>query len=116
MAGGNQMKLRLVNIETPFAGDIERNIKYARACMRDCILRGEAPIASHLLYTQEGILDDQNAEERKRGMECGFAWNEYASATIVYVDLGISRGMQAGIDAAVQSMRETEYRRLGANW
>ena len=48
----------LVLLESPYAGDIEANLSYARACMRDCFERGEAPFASHLLYTQMGVLDD----------------------------------------------------------
>lgn len=56
--------MRLVIVESPFAGDVEENIKYARAAVRDCLMRGEAPIASHLLYTQEGILNDDIPEER----------------------------------------------------
>ena len=44
-----------VILESPYAGDIERNVKYARMAVRDSLSRGEAPIASHLLYTQEGI-------------------------------------------------------------
>lgn len=47
-----------VVVESPFAGDIQKNIEYARKCMADCLKRGEAPFASHLLYTQDGILDD----------------------------------------------------------
>lgn len=47
--------MRIVVLESPYAGDIERNTNYARDCMRDSILRGEAPIASHLIYTQAGI-------------------------------------------------------------
>ena len=50
--------MRLVIVESPYAGDIETNVKYARRCVKDSLMRGEAPIASHLLYTQEGILDD----------------------------------------------------------
>ena len=66
--------MRLVIIESPFAGNIEENIKYARECVRDSLLRGEAPIASHLLYTQEGILDDNIAEERQHGYYYRFTW------------------------------------------
>ena len=47
-----------VIIESPFAGDVDRNLRYARAAMRDCLLRGESPYASHLLYTQPGVLND----------------------------------------------------------
>lgn len=47
--------MRLVIIESPFAGDVVRNLRYLRACMRDCLRRGEAPYASHALYTQPGV-------------------------------------------------------------
>ena len=50
--------MKLVIIESPYAGDIEKNVAYARDCVRDSLMRGEAPYASHLLYTQPNILDD----------------------------------------------------------
>lgn len=102
----------LVNIESPFAGDTEKNIEYARACMADCLKRGEAPIASHLLYTQPGILQDDLPEERALGMQAGFAWNKQAQKTVVYVDLGITEGMKQGIAAAERDGRPVEMRRL----
>lgn len=57
--------MKLVIIESPFAGNVRENILYARMAVRDSLLRGEAPIASHLLYTQEGILNDDIKEERQ---------------------------------------------------
>ncbi len=107
------MKKRRVIIESPYAGDaatIARNERYARAAMRDCILRGEAPLAIHLLCTQPGVLDDRIPEERKLGMQAGFAWGDVAHATVVYEDLGITSGMKAGIDRAVAAGRPVEYR------
>jgi hypothetical protein len=106
------MEMTLVVIESPFAGEIERNIKYARACMRDSLSRGEAPLASHLLYTQEGILKDGVPEERNWGIEAGLAWGKKAKKTIVYTDLGISGGMEKGIQRAKDEGREVEYRKL----
>ena len=41
--------MRLVIVESPYAGDVEANEEYARQCVRDSLMRGEAPIASHLL-------------------------------------------------------------------
>lgn len=105
-------KMTLVIIESPFAGDIEKNIKYARACMRDSLSKGEAPLASHLLYTQEGILNDSVEEERNWGIEAGLAWGKKAVKTIVYTNLGISGGMQRGIDRAKDEGREIVYREL----
>lgn len=102
----------LVIVESPFAGDVEKNIVYARACMRDCLKRGEAPYASHLLYTQEGVLDDLIAEERSLGIEAGLAWGEAANKTVVYTDRGISGGMQLGVARAKLTGRPVEYRKL----
>jgi hypothetical protein len=62
-----------VILESPYAGDVEANMRYARAAMRDSLMRGEAPFASHLLYTQEGVLLDSVPEERTLGIEAGFA-------------------------------------------
>lgn len=105
--------MRLVIIESPYAGEIERNIDYARAAVRDSLARGEAPIASHLLYTQPGILKDEDPSERQWGIDAGLAWGRAAEATIVYTDRGISRGMEYGIAAAVSTGRPVEYRSIG---
>lgn len=105
--------MRLVILESPFAGDIEANVAYARRCVRDSLSRGEAPIASHLLYTQPGILDDADPIERAWGIDAGLAWKRVAEASVVYTDLGISKGMQFGIDAAVEAGLTVEYRSIG---
>lgn len=106
--------MRLVILESPFSGNVERNIRYARACIRDCLRRGEAPIASHLLFTQPGILRDEVPEERRLGLEAGWAWNARADAIVVYDDFGRSTGMVAGISDALSKRPDlpVEYRRL----
>ena len=108
--------MRLVILESPYAGDINHNVAYARACVRDSLLRGEAPMASHLLYTQEGILCDEIPDERQLGIDAGLAWGRAAIATVVYTDLGISRGMKLGIAAATDEGRAVEFRELGGIW
>jgi hypothetical protein len=107
-------EMRRVVVESPFAGDIEANLKYARACLRDCLMRGESPVASHLLLTQEGILDDADPIERAVGINAGHAWMHGAHAVVVYSDRGISPGMQAGIRSAAFHGLEVEYRKLNA--
>lgn len=106
---------RLVILESPFAATSpeakERNIRYARAALRDCLLRGEAPMASHMLYTQEGVLQDVG-EERRIGILAGLAWGRAAEATVVYKDLGISAGMQTGIARAKKEGRPIEMRTI----
>lgn len=104
--------MRLVIIESPYAGDIKVNVEYARACVRDSLSRGEAPIASHLLYTQPGILCDDIAEERQWGIDAGLAWKSVAQASVVYTDRGISKGMEYGIAAATAAGIPVEYRML----
>lgn len=101
-----------VILESPYAGDVEENVKYARSCIRDSLSRGEAPIASHLLYTQPGILDDNVPEERQWGIDAGLAWGKGADKTVVYTDRGISRGMQYGIAAAEKDGRPVEFRSI----
>ena len=104
--------MRLVILESPFAGDEQANIDYARLCVRNSLMRGEAPIASHLLYTQPTILDDSVPEERRMGIAAGLAWAVAADATIVYTDRGVSEGMLRGIHDAQLSLRPVEYRSI----
>jgi hypothetical protein len=104
--------MKLVILESPYAGDVKENIKYARACVKDSLLRGEAPIASHLLYTQEGILDAENPVERQLGIDSGLAWKAVAHGSVVYTDKGITQGMEYGIAAAKKQGLTVEYRKL----
>ena len=106
--------MRRVILESPYGSPSAwqrfKNRRYARACLKDCLSRGEAPFASHLLYTQ--VLDDGDPHEREWGIASGFAWLEIADASVVYIDRGISRGMRAGIDAAFHEGVPVEYRSL----
>jgi hypothetical protein len=112
---------RFVVIETPYftpaLKEVARNVRYARACVRDSLLRGEIPFASHLIYTQPGITNDKLPKERKLGIMTGMAINKKLNATaIIYTDLGISGGMKLGIKMAKRHGRKIEYRRLGKGW
>lgn len=127
--------MRRVIVESPFAGkptvrgfgtDLAReltkraettaNILYARAAVRDAVLRGEAPIASHLLLTQPGILNDDVPHERELGIEAGLAWRGVADASVVYTDRGVSGGMQYGMDRAAETGLTVERRSLPGDW
>lgn len=109
-------KMIRVIVESPYAGDVEKNLKYLRACMKDCLLRGEAPFASHALYTQPGVLRDELQSERDLGIHAGFAWREVADKTVVYTNLGISRGMEYGVVHATTLGHKIEYRTLKEDW
>lgn len=106
--------MKLVIIESPYAGNVSENLRYLRACIKDSLNRGEAPYASHGLYTQEGVLDDSIPEERMQGIHAGFAWRQVAHLTAVYTDLGISTGMQYGIDEDEKRSVQVEHRKLGS--
>lgn len=106
--------MKLVILESPYAGDVEANVEYARRCVRDSLSRGEAPIASHLLYTQPGILNDDDAGERQWGIDAGLAWKAVAQGSVVYTDRGISRGMEYGIAAARAAGLPVEFRTIEA--
>ena len=103
-----------VIIESPFAGDVDKNLRYVRAAMHDCLLRKEAPYASHALYTQNGVLNDDIEVERWLGIHAGFVWRKLAAKTVVYDDFGISKGMAYGIEHAEANGHEVEYRQLPA--
>lgn len=104
--------MKLTIIESPYAGEVERNLEYVRACMRDSLARGEAPYASHALYTQPGVLDDDNPIERKLGIEAGFAWWRSADNFAFYIDRGWSRGMKVAHERAVSYRVPFEIRTL----
>jgi hypothetical protein len=114
--------MKLVVIESPYgtnpdgsradAATVERRIRYVRACMADCLARGEAPYASHALYTLPGVLDDATPEERRTGMVAGFAWGAVAGTRVVYADEGVTPGMREGIARAEQLGQRVEWRTL----
>lgn len=104
--------MKRVIIESPYAGQIFRNILYARACVKDSLQRGEAPLASHLLYTQPNILDDEVVSERSNGILAGHMWIPYADCVVAYLDFGISKGMCLGMDTATRLKIPVVMRRL----
>lgn len=120
--------MKRVIIESPYAGrangyrwplsifakwwDQRQNIRYLRACLRDSLMRGEAPFASHGLYTQPGVLRDWIPPERTHGIEAGFAWGNVAALRAFYTDRGHSTGMEWGAKRAKAINQTIEYRTI----
>ena len=104
--------MRRVVIESPYAGDVERNLKYLRAAMLHCLLKNESPYASHGLLTQENVLDDNEPDDRFVGITAGFAWAEVADAVVFYIDFGMSNGMIEALKVHEAAGRTVEYRSL----
>lgn len=66
---GADIAEKLVYIASPYAGDIEGNIAFARAACRLAVDHGFVPAAAHLLYPQ--FLDDAVPAQRKLGIRLG---------------------------------------------
>lgn len=88
---------RLVYIASPYAGDIQSNVEFAKAACRFAVAQGVTPIAAHLLYPQ--ILDDQIPDERAAGVRMGLRVLRACDELWVCGDY-ISHGMQVELAAA----------------
>lgn len=119
--------MKRVYICSPFSGDVNQNVLYARAAMRHCLMKGEAPYAPHLLYTQPQVLNDSMDEERKIGVKAGHAYLQRSVRTkaaggedidpgcelvVVYYDRGISKGMMEDMAVAAEAGVPLEFRSL----
>jgi hypothetical protein len=114
------MNKKFVLMESPFRGNnyssVELNVDYGRLCLHDCLIKGEAPFASHLLYTLPKVLNDKIPQERKMGMEAGWEIGKRADLSAVYVDLigdwSHFEGIAKGVVRAIQERRPVEFRNL----
>lgn len=97
-------------VESPYAGNISRNVQYARQLMKWCLNKKYAPFCSHLLYTQ--VLDDNIPEDREKGINAGFAWHAGAKQVVFGVDYGFSGGMRQGLNWANENKIPIKYIRL----
>jgi hypothetical protein len=108
--------MKRVVIESPYKGtakEMKINEIYGEFCMHDCLVNHkESPYASHLLYTRKNVLRDWIPDERKLGIEAGFYWRDVSEQSNFYVDLGITDGMNLGIDDCNDKSKEFELRSL----
>ena len=110
----------LVAIESPYAGrlgpdfakDEARNVLYLKACIQDCLARGESPYASHEMFTR--ALADSDPVQRKLGIEAGMYWAAKAESRILYLDRGLSPGMILGLKEAIRLKQTVVVRGLAA--
>jgi hypothetical protein len=110
------MSKPLVIIESPFRdADFKEhmlNLKYAQFCVNDSIFSQELPFASHLLYTQSNILNDDNEVERNLGISLNIEMLQRADLVAVYTDRGISDGMLEAIRFCNKNKIKCVYRTL----
>lgn len=87
----------LVFICSPFAGDVENNLKNARRYSRFAVSNGAIPFAPHLLYPQ--FLDDRDKAQRSLGIFFGLVLLGKCDQMWVFGS-EISKGMRLEIDKA----------------
>ena len=109
--------MKRVIVESPYSGkteeEIDLNEAYAELAMHDCLVNhNESPYASHLLYTRRFVLRDDVPTDRKLGIEAGFDWREVSEQSVFYVDLGITKGMDLGINDCVKKGKLYSIRKL----
>ena len=98
-------------VESPYRGEVARNKAYLDRCLLDSLRRGEAPIASHKIFTD--ILDDNSPNQRNIGIKAGLAWIQVADVMAVYTDFGISDGMENAMSRARLHKIPIELREIG---
>ena len=87
----------IVYICSPYAGEIEKNVKAAQEYSRFAVEKGYIPIAPHLLFPQ--FLNDANPKERQLGLFFGNALMSKCSEVWVFGNR-ISAGMETEINRA----------------
>jgi hypothetical protein len=63
--------MKFICVASPYAGDVKKNIAFAKQACRYVMEQGHAFFAPHLLYPQ--LLDDANPQERQSGIDMGLA-------------------------------------------
>jgi hypothetical protein len=94
-------RMPLALVESPYGSDElepwQDHIRYARKACHYCLTVLKVnPQASHLFYTQDGILNDDIPEQRALGIRAGLELGTYAEQSIFFIDFGFSRGMRQG--------------------
>lgn len=106
--------MKKVIIESPYRGANQaerlRNVSYLKKCIRDCIMRGESPYASHMMLP--GALDEDKVQERILGIQAGYEWWFVAEAIVFYTDYGWSTGMAIARERCEQLGMSIEVRTL----
>lgn len=91
--------MKRITIESPYAGDVVANERFAKAVCAYAVHEGHAPYASHLFFTQ--FLNDLVPADRKTGIESGFEWGRNGNEVWFCLEEGrhetLSMGMVKGL-------------------
>lgn len=111
----------LVVVESPWRGLANKRLPdpyakskhYLRQCLRDCLVRGEIPWASHAVLAWTRALYEEDADQRAEGIQvCKDMIQHHAQKVVLYVDFGITTGMHEALIWARMHGKPTEERRI----
>ena len=105
---------RTVTIESPYAGDVEQNLRYLDACIYDCLKNGLTPYASHKMLTT--ALHDDTLWQRELGLRAGRAMGCSTDERIFFIDRGWSHGMNLAKRHYERKGLSYLVKRLGFPW
>lgn len=117
----SQRKRPCVFIESPYSGDIDRNVRYLMLCKLDSMVRGEMPCSSHCDMTQHPAKldyyvsdyeDEWDIYNREQAIEISQSLRSMCEKTLFYTDLGLSRGMKEGIEFCKENDIKYEMRKI----
>lgn len=90
----------LVYICSPYRGEVERNLEYARELTRLALDNSFVPITPHLYLTQ--VVNDEDRWERERGMSAGKELLRHCKYILIGSRYGLSEGMLEEIKLATR--------------
>lgn len=95
---GQIVENKLVYICSPYRGEIERNLQYAKELTRIALENDFVPITPHLYLTQ--AVNDEVPEEREKGMAAGKELLKRCKYILIGSKYGFSAGMLEEIEIA----------------
>jgi hypothetical protein len=111
----------MVMLETPYSGNVDRNLRYLMLCGFDAYARGEMPVATHafmtthpaaLHYYVSDYAKEWDVYSREEAIARGQVLRRRCDLTVVYADLGMSTGMKAAVHYCQQHGLPYEVRHL----
>ena len=105
--------MKKVVLVSPYSGNLNLSVGYAKLCLQDMLEKGEAPIAGHLLFNQPGIFKDNcSLEEQNLKTLASHAWIKGADGIAVYEDFKVTSEMDLAIKVAWAVFTPIVHRRL----
>lgn len=95
------MENKLCYVCSPYRGDTERNIEYAKELTRLALDNGYDPITPHLYLTQ--VLNEDDPAQREKGMAAGTELLKHCRYILIGSRFGLSEGMLAEINTALDN-------------